>query len=143
VLVHCHSEVAPNVLTFLGAFLTAPCSLQTNPVTFLACYKQSIITTPSSIPKYRHHNLVADVVYQNLTTGGEVGCFHCILCHFISGSKWSAQVSSVVTYWRRNLTGSVMYRSRLRLEVCMWICVISAVNILGTQHALLYPKHHK
>jgi len=39
----------------------------------------------------------------------EVVCFHCLLCSLVSGSKWWAQVSSMVTYLRRNFTGSALY----------------------------------
>ena len=38
----------------------------------------------------------AEAVLCNFTMGGEVGCFHCILCCLVSGSKWWTQVSSKV-----------------------------------------------
>ena len=100
-----HCKTAAYVLVFNGTFLwllQAFCGLIQRNIHLSLL--QAVNRQNSSVWKYIRHNLVADVVFQNLTTGREVGCFHCILCRFISGWKWWAEASSIVTYRRINLT---------------------------------------
>ena len=90
---HGRCEAAPDVLTFLGTFLWllyTVCGLiqVIHSRDSLALLQVVNHQNSFSIPKYRRHNHVVFVVCRNLTTGGKVGCFHCIPCRFISGSKW-------------------------------------------------------